>query len=165
MAGKKIVPSDPSLLTREQTAEVLGCSEWQVRKLQSSGLIPAVQVEGAYFFNIQNVQALAKRQQEGTRAAQCFERFERGMPPERVVIDLQMHYDEVERAYHAWVRMADAVVFRPPQGVSRKRWEQVYGVKVTPQNLHKALAIVATNADLCSQLEPLDPAIRLEAVQ
>jgi len=165
LAGKKIVPSDPSLLTRGQTAEVLGCSEWKLRKLQASGLIPAVQIEGAYFFNIQNVQGLAKRQQEGTRAALCFERFERGMPPERVVIDLQMHYDEVERAYQAWVRMADAVVFRPPQGVSRKRWEQVYGVKVTPQNLHKALAIVATNADLCSQLEPLDPAIRLEAAQ
>lgn len=157
MAGKKITPTDPALLSREQTAEVLGCSEWQLRKLQSRGLIPAVQIEGAYFFNIQNVQGLAKRQQEGARAAECFERFERGMPPERVVIELQMHYDEVERAHQAWVRMADAVVFRPAQGVSRKRWEQVYGVKVTPQNLHKALAIVATHADLCGQLERLDP--------
>jgi hypothetical protein len=156
VAGKKIVPNDPALLSREQTAEVLGCSEWQLRKLQANGLIPAVQVEGAYFFNIQNVQGLAKRQLEGSRAAQCFERFERGMAPERVVIELQMPYDEVERAHQAWVRMADAVVFRPTEGVSRKRWEQVYGVKVTPQNLHKALAIVATHADLCKQLEPLE---------
>lgn len=155
MPRKKVEAPHLELLNREQTAEALGCSDWEVRRLQKTGELSAIQIDRTYFFHRRDVQQHMRRSVEGSRHAKCFSRFSEGMTPERVVIDLQMPFEEVEHIYQGWLRMADAVVFRPSDGVSRKQWELAYGVKVTPQNVLKALSIVATHADLCSQLEPL----------
>jgi hypothetical protein len=150
---KKVVPEDTTLLNRQQTAEVMGCSDWQLRKLQHAGALPAVQVQGAYFFRRRDVQELSLRSLEGHRHAECFECFEKGMTPERVVMALKMPFDEVERIYAGWLRMSDAVTFRPPEGISRKRWESALGVALNAATVRRAFELIAVIPELRRQLE------------
>lgn len=143
MSRPKVSPPSHELLSRKQAEDLVGCSEWQLRKMQRDGVLKPVQVQGAYFFHRDDLQRFARSKLHGAIHAECFSRFEAGQSPERVVIELQLPLEEVERIHLGWLRMADAVTFRPPEGVSRKRWEQAYGIQVNPRTIRRALELVA----------------------
>jgi|GEM_PF-2244060 len=155
MSRKKVVVADAELLNREQAAEAIGCSDWQLRKMQQAGELSAVQVNGAYFFHRRDLQLFMRRGIEGARHAQCFERFEQGRSPESVVIELKMPFEEVDHIYQGWLRMADAVAFRPPEGVSRKKWEQAFGIQINARTIRRAFELVAALPDLRTELMKL----------
>jgi hypothetical protein len=143
MPRNKVNPPSQELLSRKQAEDLVGCSEWQLRKMQRDGVLKPVQVQGAYFFHRDDLQRFARSKLHGAIHAECFTRFEAGQSPERVVIELQLPLEEVERIHLGWLRMADAVAFRPPEGVSRKRWEQAYGIEVNARTIRRALELVA----------------------
>lgn len=155
MSRKKVTPPSQELLSRKQAEVAIGCSEWQLRKMQKDGVLTPVQVQGAYFFHRDDLQRFARSKLHGAIHAECFTRFEAGQSPERVVIELQLPLEEVERIHLGWLRMADAVTFRPPEGVSRKRWEQAYGVEVNSRTVRRALELVAVIPAMRRELEAL----------
>jgi hypothetical protein len=52
------------------------------------------------------LQRFARSKLHGAIHAECFKRFEAGQSPERVVIELQLPLEEVERIHLGWLRMA-----------------------------------------------------------
>jgi len=122
MPRQKVNPPSHELLSRKQAEDALGCTEWQLRKMQRDGVLKPVQVQGAYFFHRDDLQLFARTKLHGAIHAECFSRFEAGQAPERVVIELQLPFEEVERIYLGWLRLADRACILPDG--TRQTWDR-----------------------------------------
>jgi len=51
--------------------------------------------------------------------------------------------------------VSNSVQFRPPEGVSRKRWERAFGVEINPRTVRRALELVAVIPAMRRELDAL----------
>ena len=130
------------LLTRTQAARRIGASVATVRRMEQSGELVPLVVDGRHLFRAPEVERYVHAD-EGELAAAVFQALKDGKPAYQIVIDLKLPPDRVERFVEAWVRMTRSWLVMGPEG-SLAVWERTYKLgPLTPERIRRALEIAA----------------------
>lgn len=139
------------LLTRQQTAEMLGVHISTVIRLQKKGVLMPIMQDGAFWFSRETI-GRAVEARKSHIWADAFRKFRAGLKPTAVVVELGIDPVLVELLWSSFQAMERRWVVEMPE--SMRAWQGVYQLgELTPRKLLRALEIVCADPALRAQLE------------
>ena len=139
-----------ALWNRRQVAEALGCDKSAVRRMEASGKLMPILLDGEYLFDPQQVQKLNARNGPEISGA-AFTLFAQGKTAIDVVIALNADPEAVERLFQLYHRLARNWVIQGPASLAT--WEKYFDLgELTPGKILCALELVGCNPDLRAYL-------------
>jgi len=150
-------PDGELMLTRAQTAHLLGMSVPQLRQwVQAKGILRSCVMNGVHWFTREEV--IKHAQVSDPNFAAAFKLFSDGSEVVQVVMELNMDPYRVADLYAMFQKLQSCIVMQLPPTHSRRAWAEIYGVAIEemdPRKLMCALEICLSSPSLHAQLEAM----------
>jgi len=130
---------------------MLGSSKTTVRRLENTGLLHPIVLDGVHYFAREAI-ARAAQARPHALSGKAFTLFEAGKTPIETVVELDADPEHIHALWETYQRLQGCWVIQGPK--SLRAWEGVYHLgELTPTKLLRCIEIVCADPKLRALLE------------